>query len=77
MQGDTYVPFLFVIVLDYALRKTIDGQELELELTLTEKRGRSIYDLDFAVFVLLSNEIEAKDVASQCLRLSAVRLGSG
>ena len=29
MQGDTLAPFLFVIVLDYALRKAIDGREVE------------------------------------------------
>jgi len=64
MQGDTLAPFLFVIILDYALRKAIDGKELELGLTLIEKRGRrgqgvSICDLDFADdIVLLSNEIE-------------------
>jgi len=27
MQGDTLAPFLFVIILDYALRKAIDGRE--------------------------------------------------
>ena len=26
MQGDILAPFLFVIVLDYALRKAIDGK---------------------------------------------------
>ena len=53
MQGDTLSPFLFVIVLDYALRKAINGREVELGLNLTERRdGRhpavSICDLDFA-----------------------------
>lgn len=28
MQGDTLAPFFLVIVLDYALRKAIDGREL-------------------------------------------------
>ena len=64
MQGDTLAPFLFVIVLDYALRKAINGREFELGLTLLERRGRryppvSICDLDFADdIVLLSNEIQ-------------------
>ena len=50
--------------MDCALRKVIDGKELELGLTLIEKRGRrgqgvSVCDLDFADdIVLLSNEIE-------------------
>ena len=29
LQGDTLAPFLFVIVLDYALRKALDGKEEE------------------------------------------------
>ena len=64
MQRDTLVPFLFVMELDYALRKAIDGRELELGLTLIERRGRRyppvcICDLDFADdIVLISNEIE-------------------
>ena len=33
MQGDTLAPFLFVIVLDYALRKAINGREQDLGLT--------------------------------------------
>ena len=62
MQGDTLAPFLFVIVLDYALRKAIDGKESELGFTLHEKRGRRspevcICDFDFADdIVLLSNQ---------------------
>ena len=64
MQGDTLAPFLFVIVLDFALRNAINGRELVLGLTLIERRGRryptvSICDLDFADdIVLISNEIE-------------------
>ena len=27
MQGDTLAPFLFIIVLDYVLRKAISGRE--------------------------------------------------
>ena len=34
LQGDTLAPFLFVIVLDYALRKAIGGKEEELGFTL-------------------------------------------
>ena len=40
LQGDTLAPFLFIMVLDYAMRKAIDGCELELGLTLIETRGR-------------------------------------
>ena len=53
MQSDTLAPFLFVTVLDYALRKAICGRENELGLTINERRSRrveaeSISDLDFA-----------------------------
>ena len=64
MQGDTLAPFLFVIVLDYAMRQAIDGKEEELGFTLQTRRSRrvpakSICDLDFADDIaLLSNEIE-------------------
>ena len=63
MQGDTLAPFLFVIVLDYAVRKAIDGSELELVLTLIKRRGRRyppvcICDLNSSDDILLiSNEI--------------------
>ncbi len=30
LQGDTLAPFLFAIVLDYALRKALSGQEQHL-----------------------------------------------
>ena len=58
MQEDTLTP------LDYALRKAIDGRELELGLTLVERGVRRyppvfICDLDFADdIVLISNKIE-------------------
>ena len=64
MQGDTLAPYLFVIVLDYAMRKAITGRENELGLTLQHRQSsrfpeQSICDLDFADdIVLLSNEIE-------------------
>lgn len=35
IQVDTLAPFLFTIVLDYALRKDISGWEQELGFTLT------------------------------------------
>ena len=64
MQGDTLAPFLFVIVLDYALGQAIQGREEELGFTLHRRRSRrvpavSICDLDFADDIaLLSNQIE-------------------
>ena len=40
LQGDTLAPFLFVIVLDYALRKAMaDGKEEELGFKITPRRS--------------------------------------
>jgi len=40
LQGDTLAPFLFIIVLDYALRKATDGREEELGLQTKQRRSR-------------------------------------
>ena len=63
LQGDTLAPFLFIIVLDYALRKAINGREVELGFTITPRKS-SRYpaqvqtDFDFADDIaLLSDEI--------------------
>ena len=54
MQGDTLAPYLFIIVLDYALtlRTALDGKE-DLGFTLKPRRSRrhpaiTITDLDYA-----------------------------
>ncbi len=39
LQGDTLAPYLFIIVLDYALRKAIHGKEEELEEEEKQKSG--------------------------------------
>ena len=36
-QGDTLVPYLFVIVLDFALQMAIDGKEEELGFQITRR----------------------------------------
>ena len=83
MQGDTLAPFLFVMVLDYALRKAINGREVELGLTLIESRGRrhptiSICDLDFADdIVLLSNDIEQAKKLLQSVETECGKVGLG
>ena len=80
MQGDTLAPFLFVIVLDYALRQAIAGKEEDYGLTIDRRRsrrvqGKHICDLDFADdIVLLSNEIGQAinllhAVESECLKV--------
>ena len=39
-QGDTLVPFLFVITLDYARRQAIGGHEEEFGFEITKKQSR-------------------------------------
>jgi hypothetical protein len=38
LQGDTLAPFLFIIVVDYVMRNTVEGYE-DLGLTITEGRS--------------------------------------
>ena len=52
LQGDTLAPYLFVICLDYALRKAFDSNK-ELGFTLSKRRSRrypsvKITDADYA-----------------------------
>jgi len=66
LQGDTLTLFLFIIILDYALRKAIDGREEELGLQTKQRRSRrcratyiGLTDLDFADDIaLISEEIQ-------------------
>ena len=49
MQGYTLLPYLFIIILDYALRKAINGREEELGFTIVPRKSQILYltDLDF------------------------------
>ena len=73
LQGDTLAPFLFILVLDHALRKAIGGREEELRFPLVPRKSQrvpsvTITDLDFVDDIaLVSNTIEQ----AQDLLLSA------
>ena len=86
LQGDTLAPYLFVIALDYAMRKAITGKEEELGFQLARRQSRRIgprvlTDLDFADDIaLLSEEVHQaqellnrveKSVASVGLKMNA------
>ena len=43
IQGDTLSPYLFIIVVDYALRKSINGHVEELGFTIFPRRSRRLY----------------------------------
>ena len=63
-QGDTLAPFLFVLVVDYAMRQAINGHEEQLCLEKTPRKSRQhpvikVTDMLFADDVaLLSEEID-------------------
>ena len=69
MQGDTLAPYLFIIVLDYALRRAIRGREEELGFTLVPRKSRrvppvNIIDLGFADDIALLLYVE-----EECLKI--------
>ena len=64
LQGDTLAPFLFVVALDYALRKAISGREQELGFEITPRKSTrhpavTLTDLDYADDIcLISDRVE-------------------
>ena len=61
LQGDTLAPFLFIIVLDCALRKAMDGCEEDLGFTITPRKSRRhpkevLADLGFADGIALLSD---------------------
>lgn len=81
LQGDTLAPYLFVIVLDYALRAAIDGKEEQLGFKLMKRQSRRIgpivmTDLDFADDIaLLSEEIDQAQELLQRVEQSVGKVG--
>ena len=72
LQGDTLAPFLFIIVLDYALRRAISGKEDQLGFTLTPRRSARVHskvltDLDFAddICLLSDNNQQAQQLLTR------------
>ena len=72
LQGDTLAPFLFIIVLDYAMRKALGDDEKDLGFTLTPRRSRRhpkevLSDLDFAddIALLSDDIIQAQELLSR------------
>ena len=75
MQGDTLPPFLFIVVLIYALRGALNGFEEQLGFTISPRRSQrqaavTLTDLDFADDIaLLSEKIEqAQSILSRVQR---------
>jgi len=70
---DTLAPFLFAIVLDYAIMRAMDGKEKELSFKITKRRSRRhlkkvIADLDFTDDIaLLSDTFEEAQKLLLCV----------
>ena len=83
LQGDTLAPFLFIIVLDYALRQATDGPGAELGFIVTPRRSRRVQavritDLDFADDIcLLSNQIDEAQQLLQRIEVECSKVGLG
>ena len=61
LQGDTLAPYLFAIVIDYCMRKAVEGHEERLGFTLHRRRSRrvgpvTLTDVDFADDIALLSE---------------------
>ena len=81
LQGDTLAPYLFAIVVDFAMRQAIRNNEEELGLTILPSRSRRhpavcITDLMFADDIaLLSEEIaQAQELLSR-VEMEASKIG--
>ena len=76
LQGDTIAPFLFIICLDYVLRKSIDcNTELGLEIT-ERKRSRypavNITDADYAYDIAITtNNLREANILLLSIKKSA------
>ena len=83
LQGDTLAPYIFVIMLDYALRQVINGREEELGFQLNRRQSRRkgpllVTDLDFADDIaLLSEQIKQAQDLLTSVETSAPQIGLG
>ena len=80
LQDDTLAPYLFIIVVEYVLRISLDPINNH-DLTLQERRStrytcKHITDLDYAVdTALLSDQINNAEIPLQSLETAAHKVG--
>ena len=81
LQGDTLAPYLFAIVIDYLMRKAINGKEEELGFMLNHRKSRRtpsthVTDLDFADDIaLVTNEIQQAKELLKLVETEAANVG--
>ena len=81
LQGDTLAPFLFIIVLDYAMRSAIQGREEALGFELEFKKSRRypatiLTDLSYADDIaLVSHDVCQAQKVLTCVEEEAAKIG--
>ena len=81
LQGDTLAPYLFAIVLDYAMRQTVGDDESKLGFELERRKSRRhpaicISDLDFADDIaLLSEDVDQAQQLLSRLEQESAKVG--
>ena len=81
LQGDTLAPYIFTIMIDYAMRQAIGNDALELGFKINRKRSRRhnpnvITDLDFADDIaLVAEELEQAQDFLHCVQENAAKIG--
>ena len=81
LQRDILVPYIFTIMIDYAMRQAIDNDALELGFKLDKKRNRRhnpnvITDLDFADDIaLMTEELEQAQYFLHRVQENAAKIG--
>ena len=81
LQGDTLAPYLFAIVLDYAMMMALNGNEERLGFQLTRRRSRRtpptiVTDMDFADDIaLISHNIQQAQELLSRVEKGAAKVG--
>ena len=82
LQGDALAPYIFAIVLDYAIRRGIDGREEKLGFKIDRRRGSRhhqivvITDTDFADDIAItSDEIHQAQEMLASVETEAAKIG--
>ena len=81
LQGDTLAAFIFAIVIDYCMRKAIEGQEEKLGVIVERRKSRRspplvVTDLDFADDIaLIAQEIEQAQELLHKVEVEANKVG--